>query len=91
MDKWGERTQTKKKKKKIFCTSHPSLLALTVFYPLIYRVKKGPTLSVENLALFSITEQESRVYERNPWRTYSYGPKMKIKRGKGSMETTQIL
>ena len=47
-----------------------------MFYPLIYHVQKGPTLSVENLAFFSITEQESGGIRKKALGTYSYEPKI---------------
>ena len=50
-----------------FYTLHLSPPALTVFSPLIYRVQKGPILSVENSAYFSITEQEPEAFGRKPW------------------------
>ena len=53
------------------------IFRLTAFSPLTYGFKKGPVFSDEKISTL----------QRKILGTYSYGPKTKIKRGKGPMET----
>ena len=47
----------------------------------IYGFQKGPVFSDERID----------IWKKKILQTYSYGPKMKIKRGKGPMETTVVV